>query len=192
MNVFNCSTREARRVWQAGDRCAGSERKMDDSLTSWNVMIVLASDLLAETSNGAADFRLSASFGVISLIFDCWGSTFVSASLSNCQILEILTWAVGEYSNLCSFTCFYVNDRRLKCLFYFTKAQLNVGLVTYYLSCIIFCPPCEVSSGSNEVFTKGRKTSALKTNILFNEQCSFLDKIVSFSNNSTLSWQNTD
>lgn len=86
MNVFN--------LQQSGvsDGRITDVATLEEKRKSLTMLIVLASDLLTENSNRVADnFRPPAYFGVISLIFDCCGSTFVSVSLSNCQIRELLT-----------------------------------------------------------------------------------------------------
>lgn len=164
-NVFNFSVREMRRVWQTDKRCGNFERKMDDSLTSWNVMTVLASDLMAQTSNGAADdFRLSAFFGIISLIFDSCGSRL---SALPCQTVKFLSFSHEQWKNIQ--LIFYVKDRKL-ILFYLNTTKCNfVNILTQL--CIMAYPPCTFSSGSNEALTKASKTSALET--LLNEQCVF-------------------
>lgn len=61
-------------------------------------MIVLASDLLAETSNGVADdFRLPAFFGIMSFIFDCCGSLL---SARPCQTVKHLSFSQERWKNI--------------------------------------------------------------------------------------------
>lgn len=149
----------------------GSDRQISDVetlkgkwTTVWPVemlwLTVLASDLMAATSNGAADdFRLSAFFGIISLIFDCCGSRL---SALPCQTVKFLSFSHEQWKNiqLVILLIFYVEDRKLV-LFYLNTTTCGFANILTQL-CIMAYPPCTVSSGSNEALTKACKTSVLE------------------------------
>lgn len=127
---------------------------MDDRLTSRNVILVLASDLLAETSEGAADnLGRSAFFGFN--IFDIWLQRFDFCQRLAAKLSKSYTvfWWNNAHAFMLMKGSWNANFILLKHKIQQTKCWLTVLQL-----CIFAYPPWTINSDSNEALTKARKT----------------------------------